>query len=294
MKTTAGRQRIYLLIALLTHAVSAGAHEFWIEPLRFVVPPDGRIVANLNVGQFFKGNVQAFIPERFVELSVTDSSGKREISGRLGDIPAIDQPVLNPGIQVLAYQSRPQSAVYEDFNKFERFALKEGNGWLVDAHRLRGLSRRKVTEAYTRYAKSLVLAGGADGADAVVGFPLEFVIEFDPYARDLADALPVRLLRDGAGLPSAQIKIFSKLPGCEATRATVVTDDSGRALVPRGTGGRFLLNAVHVIEPTKATLEDIDADWESLWASITFELPVDAVPESDSAACAAEADTRDK
>lgn len=294
MNTTTGRQRTYLLIAMLTHAVCAGAHEFWIEPLRFAVPPDGRIVANLNVGQFFEGNVQAFIPERFVELSVTDSSGKREISGRLGDIPAIDQPVLNPGLQVLAYRSRPQSAVYEDFSKFERFALKEGNAWLVDAHKRRGLSRRQVKEAYTRYSKSLVLAGGADGADTIVGFPLELVAEFDPYARDPAEYLPIRLLRDGAGLPSAQITIFRKLPGCQAARSTVVTDDGGRALVPRGSGGRFLLNAVHVIEPTKATREAIDADWESLWASITFELPVDALPESEAAACAADVDTRDK
>lgn len=285
MKVAAGYRHLWLLFMTFLFPVSAGAHEFWIEPLRFAVAADDRIVANLHVGKYFKGNAQSFIPQKFAEFSVTDSSGKRTVSGRLGDLPALDQPVRHPGLQIIAYRSRPQSATYEDFSKFERFAQREGNLWLIDAHKQRGLSRRNVTEAYTRYAKSLVQAGDAAGSDTAVGFPLELLLDANPYRGDGEGDIEVSLLWQGEGLSSAQISVYQKSGGCEARRATVVTDASGHALVPRGSGGRFLLNAVHVMEPSTETLQDINAVWESLWASITFELPPDADPGEVAASC---------
>ncbi len=102
MKASDLYRHIRVLIVTSLFPVCAGAHEFWIEPLRFVISTDDHIVANLNVGKFFKGNVQSFIPERFAEFSVTDSSGKRAVSGRLGDLPALDEPVRHPGLQIIA------------------------------------------------------------------------------------------------------------------------------------------------------------------------------------------------
>jgi uncharacterized GH25 family protein len=293
MKASAVYHHLLLLVTFL-FPVGAGAHEFWIEPLRFVISSDDRIAANLNVGKYFKGNVQSFIPARFVEFSVTDSSGKRTVSGRLGDLPALDEPLLHPGLQILSYRSRPQSAVYEDFSKFERFAQKEGNLWIIDEHKNRGLSRRNVTEAYTRFAKSLVQSGDVSGEDSVLGFPLEIVVESNPYADLTGDDIPVVLLWQGKGLSTAQISVFQKSGGCEASLATVLTDERGRAAIPRGSGGRFLLNAVHVTVPTAETLRDINADWESLWASTTFELPVAADPGGKSTECQPLTDVEEK
>lgn len=294
MKASVEYRQICLLLAAFVSPVCAVAHEFWIEPLRFIVSTGDPVVANLNVGKFFKGSAQPYIQERFVEFSVTDSSGKRSVSGRPGDLPALDMPVLNPGLQILAYRSRPQSAVYEDFAKFERFARKEGNPWIIEEHKRRGLTRRKVTEAYTRFAKSLVHAGDAPGADATVGFPLELVVEAGPSAIVAGDDVPVRLLWQDEGLPLAQLSVFQKSAGCEATRSSIYTDESGRALIAYNGGGRFLLNAVHVILPTPDTLQDVLADWESLWASTTFELPRLAAPDGATPSCESPPDGQDK
>lgn len=64
--------------------------------------------------------------------------------------------------------------------------------------------------------------------------------------------------------------------------------------MPYNGGGRFLLNAVHVILPTPDTLKDILADWESLWASTTFELPQLTVSDGDTPACESPTDGQDK
>ncbi len=227
MKVRRAYRHIYLLCLPYLFPAYTSAHEFWIEPVRFDISTTENLIANLNVGQHFKGNPQSFIPDKFVELSITDSRGNRAVSGRLGELPAVNVPVQRAGLHILTYQSRPQSAVYEDFAKFERFATKEGNAWILDQHRRRGLSRRNVTEAYTRYAKALVQVGDAAGADRIMGMPLELVLETNPYADSTGEDVAVTLLWQGKGLASAQISVFRKYGGCDATRSTAVTEIDG-------------------------------------------------------------------
>ena len=262
-----------LLYLSLLFPQSVVAHEFWIEPTRYRIEPSERIVANLRVGQYFKGNTFSFVPDKFVEFSVIDASGKRPINGRLGDLPAISEPSFRTGLHVLVHHSTGNTLTYSDFAKFERFARKEGNVWLLDAHRQRGLPRNDVTEAYTRYAKALVLVGNGDGQDEWVGMPFEIVVETNPYADSSSGAISLRLLWEGREMVDKQISIFRKHGSCEATRTTILTDAKGRALIPRQPGGRFLLSSVHVIEP-QGESRNTRAMWQSFWASTTFELPI--------------------
>ena len=261
-----------LLYLLLLCPLSAIGHEFWIEPTRYKLEPSEKIVANLRVGQYFKGNTFSFVPEKFVEFNVIDSSGKRPIDGRLGDLPAVSEHTIRTGLHVLVHHSTVNTLTYSDFAKFERFARKEGNTWLLDAHKHRGLPRNDVTETYTRYAKALVMVGNAEGQDEWAGMPFEIVTETNPYADSSSGAISVRLLWNGQGMADKQISIFRKHGGCEATRTTVLTDTDGRASIPREPGGRFLLNSVHVTEPD-AESKHTRAMWQSFWASTTFELP---------------------
>ena len=277
---------LYLLLLL---PLSAIAHEFWIEPTRYKLEPSEKIVANLRVGQYFKGNTFSFVPEKFVEFSVIDSSGKRPIDGRLGDLPAVNEPTIKTGLHVLLHHSTVNTLTYTDFAKFERFARKEGNAWLLDAHNQRGLPRKDVTEAYTRYAKALVLVGDGEGRDEWAGMPLEIVAETNPYADSSSGTISVRLLWNGQGMAGKQISIFRKHGGCEAKRTAVLTDTDGRASIPREPGGRFLLNSVHVVEPPAAS-KNTRAMWQSFWASTTFELPTTDAQ----VACSPQDDTIDK
>lgn len=267
------RYERWLVLWLLLFWSGAHAHEFWIEPTRFKITDADKIVANIRVGQYFKGNDYTFVPDKFVAFSITDSSGKRAVSGRLGDLPAVNEAPLRPGLQILTYHSTPTTLQYSDFEKFARFARKEGIAWVVDAHKRRGLPANSFTEAYTRYAKSLVQVGDVAGEDQPVGMPFELVAETNPYTAQPADDIWVKLLWRGQALADAQISVFRKPEGCQAGKSLVFTDADGRASIPRGAGGRFLLNAVHMIEPSAETASSNGAVWHSLWASLVFELP---------------------
>lgn len=275
------RLAVYLLLVWST---AAHAHEFWIEPQRFEIGPSQNIVADLRVGQYFKGDSQTYLPANFVAFKVIDQAQTRPVKGRLGDMPAVDIPARENGLHVVVYQSTPSSLTYDDLDDFASFARKQGLGWAVEAHRRRGLNSTDIKEAYTRYAKSLVRVGDGEGNDRPVGMPLELVAETNPYTTEVDEDITVRLLWQGEGRADAQVTVFRKHSECRTSRITLQTDAEGRAVVPRGPGGRLLVNAVHLTEPGDDLPDRMNAAWQSLWASLTFGLPEQTVDEA-SARC---------
>jgi len=75
------------------------------------------------------------------------------------------------------------------------------------------------------------------------------------------------LLYQGTPLGNAPIMVFTK--GHAGGPVPVTTDSEGRAMVPVGEAGTYLLNAVYVA----AAEADDDVHWSSLWASLTFARP---------------------
>jgi len=55
-------------------------------------------------------------------------------------------------------------------------------------------------------------------------------------------------------------------------RTSLSTDEHGRVEIPQANGGAFLINAVQMIEPSEKVRNETGAVWESLWASVTYEL----------------------
>jgi uncharacterized GH25 family protein len=102
----------------------------------------------------------------------------------------------------------------------------------------------------------------------VLGFTLELIPERSPYALGVGDALPVVLRYEGK--PLAGVLVMA-LHGSGETLASIRSDAAGRARVPLSRGGAWLVKAVHMVPAPAGT----DADWESIWASLTFELPAE-------------------
>jgi uncharacterized GH25 family protein len=109
--------------------------------------------------------------------------------------------------------------------------------------------------------------GEHDASDRVLGFTLELVAERNPYRLEPGAELPVRLLYYGRPLASAWVTARHATDPDRTIRAR--TDEAGRVVFNLPHGGTWLIRALHVI-PAAPGLEN---DWESLWASLTFELP---------------------
>ncbi|MCI0706191.1 MAG: DUF4198 domain-containing protein [Ignavibacteriae bacterium] len=91
----------------------------------------------------------------------------------------------------------------------------------------------------------------------------------DPAAAKVGDTLRVRLLYRGA--PLVRAKISATYTGATSKPDTyaqsIRTDKNGVASFKLTHAGAWLIRTVHMLPS-----ESAEADWESWWASITFEI----------------------
>ncbi len=277
---------VFLLISSFAITSSISAHEMWIEPLKFSVKPQDKIYAHEKVGQNFKGNSYSYLASSFEQFNITEGSKTRPIKSRLGDKPVVQELVTEEGLVILSAISTGSKLVYETREKFENFIKTEKLDWVFDAHKKRGLPEKGFTEVFRRYPKSLIKVGHGKGDDQVLGLPLEWVVETNPYTSE--GNIKARLLWQGKAFANSHVSVFNKTYETndhksenyqlstpkvkEVIKTELVTDDEGRVEIPRGNGGIFLINAVRMIEPSEVTAKETGAVWESLWASMTYEI----------------------
>ncbi len=257
--------RHLLIAALLVIAWPAAAHDFWIEPQAFRPKPGTAVPLRLFVGQDFKGDSVPYFPQKFERYIVAGPAGTQPIPGVLGDEPAGTVTPAAPGLYVIGLHTKPDSVSFDTPEEFEQYLLKEGLERNLALHQRRHKAGKKIEESYFRCAKSLIVTGTASGdADRLLGFPLELVAETNPYH---TRTLRLRLLYQGKPLAGALVVAFNKAEPLAKLKAR--TDDNGRVefILPRS--GVWLVTSVHMIPASFFS----GYDWESLWASLTFERP---------------------
>lgn len=256
-----------LLSALLGMATPVAAHEFWIEPANFR-PPAGKLLdVRLFVGQHFRGDTMIYLPESFERFVTVNTRGTRNIPGLPGDDPAARLTPADPGLLLIAYQSTRYS-LDMDAATFESYLEKEGLDSIRALRTQRGERGKPVRELYSRFAKSLLAVGGSDGgldARRPIGLRLEIVPQTAVYQLRPGQGLEVQLLYENRPLANAQLLAFSKKKS--KTPLMQRTDAQGRARFVLPYPDVWMLSAVHMI-PAPANAK---ADWESFWASLSFE-----------------------
>jgi hypothetical protein len=262
-------------LALTLAAIAAGgkgaAHEFWIDPEAAMVAPGAAIEAQLRVGEGYRGSPQAYLPQNFTRFDVVAGGVARPVDGRLGDIPALVLDGLPDGLAVVVHQTAGQDLTWSEWDRFVGFAEHKDLGDVAALHADRGLDRVDVREVYIRYAKALIAVGQGAGADTRTGLRTEFVALANPYTDDLSGGVPVQLWLDDAVRADEQVELFERAPDGTVTVTLHRTDAEGIARLPVRAGHSYMVDAV-VLEPVVPVSES-DAEWRTLWANMTFEVP---------------------
>lgn len=263
-------RRLGMKLTLTVGALTAArgvAHEFWLEPTTHHAAPNAIVRLGLRVGEDFHGAVVPRDPnqiERFVRVG---PDGEAPILGLEGRDPAGLLRMEKPGLYVLGYRSRG-TAIQLPADKFEHYLAEDGLEAVSAARQARGEREKPGRESYSRCAKALLQVGAGDdaGFDRALGFTLELIPEQNPLRLAPGEELTVRLLYEGRPLAGALVVATSRAAPRDAIR--VRSDPDGRVRFKLTAGGRWMISAVHMV-PARAAAAV--ADWESLWASLTFE-----------------------
>jgi uncharacterized GH25 family protein len=266
------RLALAAFLALFIGADKSNAHEFWISPEAYRAAVGDAVLADLRVGEEFRGSAQSYVPRNFTRFEVITPGAVLPVEGRIGDLPALNAEDLPEGLAVVVHETTVRDLTWDEWDRFAAFAEHKGLGDVATMQEERGLDRIDVREDYFRYAKSLIAIGHGHGQDGVVGLRTELVALANPYTDDLAGALPVQLWLDGEPRRTSQVEVFSRsVDGGDAELTLYETDGNGIVVISVAPGTEYLVNAV-TLEPVEPS-GDTDAEWRTLWASLTFEVP---------------------
>lgn len=260
------RRTLLAIVALECFAV-AKAHDYWIEPKTFRAPVEQSIDFAFKVGFGDEVEELAWRPSRCERCFVSLKEEQFDVAGVPDTMPALRVAFARPGTWTLGYRSF-DSRLELEAEKFEAYLKEEGLEAIVAARKERGESEKAGLEQYSRCAKALVRVGDVDGVDlpgpSPLGLTLELVADLDPYTLAAKTKFPVRLLLRGEPLAGALVEAVRMDPSHRTLAAR--SDSAGRVEFDLDTGA-WMITAVHMERARRGE----NADWKSLWATLTFE-----------------------
>lgn len=261
----------WLLAALLLSA-PVKAHDFWIEPQLFQTEPGHAVPAMIWVGDHGARERSPIQARRIVTLRSLGPGGERNQVAGLdlgGDKADMHLSLMEPGTHLLILET-DYAPIALPADRFNTYMQQEGLTPAIAWRRERGQEDRPGREIYCRRAKAILQVGtlhpdSAAIATRAIGLNLEIVPEVHPGLLKQGQALPVRVLFDGAILAGAQVRL-SDLTADGRPVDQQVTDHEGRTRFAIPRQGRWLLSVVW----TTPIPDGIVADFETRFASLSF------------------------
>jgi len=269
--------KINLAFALIViaAAIPANAHEYYLMPETFTPKTGKEISVSHRLGQKFKGNEMPWVNSWNVRSEVWENGEKHKIRFADGDRPALKITPASDELVVVIHQSNIDRLDFKTWEKFVKYTDKEGLSAIAEQHLAEGKpkpgeGKPPIRELYSRFAKTLLTPNGnAKGKDMVTGLTIELVALENPIALEPGQPMPVKLLFRGKPLEGATVKVFTA-PDTEF-KHRILTDAMGRADIPDDGSGPYLINAIAMTKVAAAGKIAEGADYESFWASMTFE-----------------------
>jgi len=231
---------------------------------------DARVRVEVNTSDYFPASESAVRPERVADFRLLSAGGSAPITAYDVEGQSLVALVEPPrgGACLVALKLHPHP-IFLEAEKFTRYIRDEDATRRVAPRFEEGKTTSPQRESYTKYAKALIESGTGDGGvdQLVAGHRLEIFPQLYPASACGGGRLPVQVLFDGA--PVADLRVSS---GCEnlggGYTSHTRTNEDGRAWIEITAPGRWFIRAHH-IRPHS----DIQAaDWESFWASLTFQI----------------------
>jgi len=256
-----------LIAAALLFSSSLTAHDVWLEAEPFYAKTDETVDIGIYVGSDMVGEELPNLLTWYTDFSYFSTAGRQDVEGEMARIPAGFIEIKEPGTYVVGYRST-NTGIELESEKFTSYLKKQGLEKIILARQQQGKSDDIGRERFSRAVKTLIKIGKdsqADFANQEFGYTLELIPLQNPYQLKIGESLNIILKYQGNPLSGVLITAFTKdLP---EQKFQTRTNDDGEVRIVLDHPGVWLIKAVEMV-----AIEHDKYDWESFWASLTFQL----------------------
>lgn len=158
-----------------------------------------------------------------------------------------------------------------DAKAFREYLEHEGLEHVISDREKKGFSDKPAREKYSKHVKAILQVGKKRSTDynTELGYPIEFIPLANPYELRVGDKASFRLLLNGKPLAGQGVHISSRNDGVDPFAKEIPgrTNEQGEVSFEITETGHWYIATIHMVESTEENV-----DYESNWATITFEI----------------------
>lgn len=275
---------------LLVFASALAAHDLFFRARSYFVDASADVEIMVLNGTFDKSEGPV-ARDRVRDISVVAPAGRTRLDTGAwhpsGDTTVLRLRTGEPGTYVVGASLLPRSLALsaDDFN---RYLESDGIPDVLEARRRDRELARPARERYSKHVKAILQVGDRQSGhfDATLGYPAELTPLANPYTMAPGETLMVRATVDGEPVSDQLVLVGGRdLKGQVIPEQESRTDAEGVARIAIDREGQWYVKFIHMVRVDS----EPDLDYESKWATLTFEIrshASDSAPQ-DSAAAAA-------
>lgn len=257
-------------LLILTLTAGLFGHDLYLRPRGFRLAPKQAGVVEFHNGEAFPNSQVPPVLARLRGMKVLSPRGEQPLTGvrvvgkaALGSFKAPESPsFLIVGETMPNYIELPAP-------KFEEYLAHESLVSISEWRKTNGEAGKPGREIYSKYVKAILHTGTSDVfVTKPVGQTIEFVPMVDPASLKPGDKLTVQILFRGSPAASLHVEASSATGGTVKERQLGRTDREGKIEITLDVTGLWKLHAIRM----ERRQDTEKADWESFWASLTFEV----------------------
>jgi uncharacterized GH25 family protein len=267
------KRALLITVALLLVVVTVlAAHDLFLKPAAFFLAPNSASQARIVNGTFTRSE-NSITWDRVRDVSIVGPAGRShpDVSSwsDKGDTSVLRFTTGAAGTYVLGVSTLPRELSLKA-KEFNDYLASDGVPDILAARRESGEITKAARERYQKHIKALVQVGDtrSDAYGTTLGYPAELIPLANPYALDDGAPLRLRVLVDGQPVANQYVVSGGRAAGGGRIAAAGYRSDSaGIVHIPIRGAGQWYVKFIHMAKAAGDTV-----DYESKWASLTFEV----------------------
>lgn len=256
---------------VLVSATLIFAHDLFLKPESFFLPPQSDVrIAVLNSS--FTASEASVTPDRLRDLSLVGPAGRQPLGHEAwkpqGDSTWLTVHTGAAGTYLIGAALFPR-ALTLPAAEFNAYLKEDGIPDVLEARTRAGELNKPARERYQKHVKTLLQVGEvrSEAYASVLGYPAELVPLGNPYTARVGETIAFRCLVDGKPLARQLVVAGGEQGGKPIAERSARSDSGGVVRFTLESAGKWYVKFIHM-EPVARD----SVDYESKWATLTFEL----------------------
>ncbi len=258
-----------VVLVMLTLAMATTAHEFWLQTKKFRYKVGESMDVAFMVGENFQGEPWDLSKHKIERIEIHQGATVKRLENLVTSTKGknLTYKFEREGTHLLAMESN-FAFIELEAEAFNKYLEEDGLEEIATERKKSGWSGEKAREFYKRYAKLLVQCG--DKPDFTfkrsAGFRYEIFPLANPATLKPGDYLDCQVMWERKPASHAMVKVWSFV-GNRVFLQNIFTEKDGTIRFPISSAGPWMVSSVKMIISEKD-----GADYQSLWASLVFEV----------------------